>query len=120
MALCGSSAKMRIPPAAQRIAIWQMRMTHLVEYTLRSAVFISDIYRKRVLRRYDLAKAIGLDFAGLVHLIEADKHETDVPSGYGLKVKKIDANDLPGVIGEESLPSLGGRLGRLDSVLGDS
>src|SRR5262245_45782600 len=83
MALCGSSAKRRIPPAAQRIAIWQMRMTHLVEYTLRSAVFISDIYRKRVLRRYDLAKAIGLDFAGLVHLIEADKHETDVPSGYG-------------------------------------
>ena len=33
--------------------------------------------------------------------------------------KEIDANDVPSMIGEESLPSLGGRLGRLDSVFGD-
>ena len=33
--------------------------------------------------------------------------------------KEIDANDVPSMIGEESLPSLGRRLGRLDSVFGD-
>ena len=34
--------------------------------------------------------------------------------------KEINANDVPGMIGEESLPGLGGRLRRFDSVLSDS
>ena len=54
--------------------------------------------------------------AAMVREHDEDEEDAERSSGDG---EEIDANHVAGVIGEESLPSLGGRLRRFDPVFGD-
>src|SRR5215813_7416718 len=56
----------------------------------------------------------------LTSFMQKDDEAVKVTERRSRDSKEIDANDVPGMIGEESLPGLGGRLRRFDSVLSDS
>jgi hypothetical protein len=56
----------------------------------------------------------------LTSLMQKNDEAVKVSEGHGGDSKKIDADDVAGMIGEESLPRLGGRLGRLYAVFCDS
>ena len=55
----------------------------------------------------------------LTSLVQKNDEAVKITEGRGGDSKEIDADDLPGVIGEESLPCLGGRLGRLNPIFGN-
>src|SRR5215510_7253224 len=55
----------------------------------------------------------------LTPLVQEDDEAVKVTEGRGGDRKEIDADDLSGMIGEKSLPRLGGRLRRSDSVFSD-
>ena|SRR5215471_3681529 len=56
----------------------------------------------------------------LTSLVQKDDEAVKITEGRSGDGEEIDANHVAGVIGEESLPSLGGRLRRFDPVFGDS
>ena len=55
----------------------------------------------------------------LTSLVQKNDEAVKVTEGCGGDSKEIDADDLPSMIGEESLPSLGGRLKCFDSIFGN-
>src|SRR4030095_6948631 len=55
----------------------------------------------------------------LTSLVQKNDEAVKVTEGCGGDSKEIDADDLPSMIGEESLPSLGRRLKCFDSIFGN-
>src|SRR5262249_26851676 len=60
-----------------------------------------------------------IEMDDLTPLVQEDDKAVKVTEGRGGDGKEIDADDVACVIGKESLPRLGGRLGRFDSVFCD-
>ena len=60
-----------------------------------------------------------IEMYDLTSLVQKDDEAVKVTESCSRDGEEIDANDVAGVIGEESLPSLGGRLRRPGSVVGD-
>ena len=55
----------------------------------------------------------------LTSLVQKNDEAVKVTEGCGGDSKEIDADDPPSMIGEESLPRLGGRLKCFDSIFGN-
>src|SRR5262249_30375628 len=68
---------------------------------------------------FSLSMFREVEMDDLTPRVQEDDKAVKVTERRSRDSKKIDANDVAGVIGEESLPRLGGRLRRFDSVFGD-
>ena len=61
----------------------------------------------------------NVEMRNLTSFLQKDDETVKVTEGRGGDGKEIDADDFSGVIGEESLPRLGGRLKCFDSIFGN-
>ena len=61
----------------------------------------------------------NVEMHNLTSFMQKDDETVKVTEGRGGDGKEIDADDISGAIGEESLPRLGGRLKCFDSIFGN-